>query len=186
MLIPHFSITSLWERGGIDSWLDETTLSWQTCYRIAKYISILFSKWYCLDTVQGLSRLSLVILNTAIWSMKIYWNHWWQTNFCRRNVVQYVISWYKLLLFFLYILTCPDNKVHGANMGPTWVLSAPDGPHAGPRNTAIKISLLEKKFVCHWLNSDPVSPLLLIPQITNPLCAWHFIARYLFDHLLGM
>ena len=22
----------------------------------------------------------------------------------------------------------PDSKVHGANMGPTWVLSAPDGP----------------------------------------------------------
>ena len=25
----------------------------------------------------------------------------------------------------------PDNKVHGANMGPTWVLSAPDGSHVG-------------------------------------------------------
>ena len=23
----------------------------------------------------------------------------------------------------------PDSKVHGANMGPTWVLSAPDRPH---------------------------------------------------------
>ena len=23
----------------------------------------------------------------------------------------------------------PDNKVHGANMGPAWVLSATDGPH---------------------------------------------------------
>ena len=23
----------------------------------------------------------------------------------------------------------PDNKVHGANMGPTWVLSAPYWPH---------------------------------------------------------
>ena len=27
----------------------------------------------------------------------------------------------------------PDSKVHGANMGPTWVLSAPDGPHVGPQ-----------------------------------------------------
>ena len=25
----------------------------------------------------------------------------------------------------------PDSNVHGANMGPTWVLSAPDGPHVG-------------------------------------------------------
>ena len=31
----------------------------------------------------------------------------------------------------------PDNKVHGANMGLTWVLSAPDGPHIGPMNLAI-------------------------------------------------
>ena len=26
----------------------------------------------------------------------------------------------------------PDTKVHGANMGPTWVLSAPDGPMLAP------------------------------------------------------
>ena len=33
--------------------------------------------------------------------------------------------------------TIPDSKVHGANMGPTWVLSAPGGPHVGPMNFAI-------------------------------------------------
>ena len=32
----------------------------------------------------------------------------------------------------------PDTKVHGANMGPTWVLSAPDGPHVCPMNLAIR------------------------------------------------
>ena len=32
----------------------------------------------------------------------------------------------------------PDSKVHGANMGPTWVLSAPDGPHMGPMDLAIR------------------------------------------------
>ena len=32
----------------------------------------------------------------------------------------------------------PDNKVHGANMGPTGVLSAPDGPHVVPRNLALR------------------------------------------------
>ena len=26
-------------------------------------------------------------------------------------------------------ITYPDRKVHGVNMGPTWVLSAPDGSH---------------------------------------------------------
>ena len=33
----------------------------------------------------------------------------------------------------------PDSKVHGANMGPTWVLSAPDGPHISPMNFAIRL-----------------------------------------------
>ena len=28
--------------------------------------------------------------------------------------------------------TCPNSKVHGANMGPTWVLSSPGGPHCWP------------------------------------------------------
>ena len=32
----------------------------------------------------------------------------------------------------------PDCKVHWANMGPTWVLSAPDWPHVGPMNLAIR------------------------------------------------
>ena len=33
-----------------------------------------------------------------------------------------------------------DSKVHEANMGPTWVLSAPDGPHVGPINLAIRVA----------------------------------------------
>ena len=32
----------------------------------------------------------------------------------------------------------PDSKVHGANMGPTWVMSAPDEPHISPMNLAIR------------------------------------------------
>ena len=42
----------------------------------------------------------------------------------------------KLCTNFLYI-TIPDSKVHGANMGPTWVLSAPGEPHVGPMNLTI-------------------------------------------------
>ena len=36
-----------------------------------------------------------------------------------------------------------DNKVHGANMGPTWVLSAPDGPHFGLMNLDIRVVISE-------------------------------------------
>ena len=35
----------------------------------------------------------------------------------------------------------PDSKVHGANMGPTWVLLAPGGPHVGPMNLAIWVRI---------------------------------------------
>ena len=31
----------------------------------------------------------------------------------------------------------PDNKVHGANMGPIWERQDPGGPHVGPMNFAI-------------------------------------------------
>ena len=39
----------------------------------------------------------------------------------------------------------PDSKVHGANMGPTWVLSSPDGPHVGPMNLAIRVAYLSEQ-----------------------------------------
>ena len=35
----------------------------------------------------------------------------------------------------------PDSKVHGANMGPTWVLSVPDVSHIGPMNLAFRDTL---------------------------------------------
>ena len=33
----------------------------------------------------------------------------------------------------------PDSKVHGVNMGPTWVRSAPDGSHIGPMKLALRV-----------------------------------------------
>ena len=39
----------------------------------------------------------------------------------------------------LFSYKYPDSKCHGANMGPTWVLSAPDGPHVGPMNLTIRV-----------------------------------------------
>ena len=50
---------------------------------------------------------------------------------------------------FFSLRKYPDNKVHGANMGPTWVLSAPDGPHVGPMNLAIWV------VKCVWLLWTP-------------------------------
>ena len=58
-------------------------------------------------------------------------------KFCR-------ISWSPVYLSINYVEhhhPYPDSKVHGANMGPTWVLSAPDGPHVGLSNLAIRVPL---------------------------------------------
>ena len=43
----------------------------------------------------------------------------------------------------------PDSKVDGTNMGPICVLSAPDGPHVGPRNLAFRDNTCYRK--CHYL-----------------------------------
>ena len=48
-----------------------------------------------------------------------------------KGLVVHIMAWY-------HFDNNPDSKVHGANMGPTWVLSAPDGPHVGPMNLAIR------------------------------------------------
>ena len=32
---------------------------------------------------------------------------------------------------------CPNNKVHGASMGPIWGRQDPGGPHVGPMNFVI-------------------------------------------------
>ena len=50
-------------------------------------------------------------------------------------------GWINADLRGLYYGKFPDSKVHGANMGPNWVLSAPDGPHVGPMNLAIRVGL---------------------------------------------
>ena len=45
----------------------------------------------------------------------------------------------------------PDSKVHGANMGPTWFLSAPGGPHVGPMHLTIGVGLHHPQFLFETL-----------------------------------
>ena len=72
-------------------------------------------QWNCVvrirkGSVHGLNRNRLVPSHNKAWTSTGVW-------YCSNN---------------------PDSKVHGANMVPTWVLSAPDGPHVGPMNLTIK------------------------------------------------
>ena len=47
----------------------------------------------------------------------------------------------------------PDSKVHGVNTGPTCVLAAPDGPHVGPMNLAIREHLILCKYPSQHLTA---------------------------------
>ena len=53
------------------------------------------------------------------------------------RIVEYMV--YKMSKVAISI-SIPDSKVHGANMEPTWVISAPDGLHVGRRNLVIRDS----------------------------------------------
>ena len=55
-------------------------------------------------------------------------------------------SWYDL--FILHYQETHDNKVHGAKMGATWVLSAPGGPHVGLMNLDIMDILHQETAQC--------------------------------------
>ena len=61
------------------------------------------------------------------------------------HIVRLIVTSEKKTFQLNEILCIPDSKVHGANMGPTsptWVVSALDGPHIGPMNLAIRVSIL--------------------------------------------
>ena len=96
---------------------------------------------------------------SVIWnSMTLMWPH------CDTDLTNNARTWYDSFWWYLkrpwiivFIMTdwtsrhssstkiYPASKVHGTNMGPTWVLSAPDGPHVGPRNLAIRVSAISVK-----------------------------------------
>ena len=61
-----------------------------------------------------------------------------QWDDCSDNILTIWCLNGKKVLEKMFMVSHPDSKVHGANMGPTWVLSAPGGPHVGPINLAIR------------------------------------------------
>ena len=54
-------------------------------------------------------------------------------------------------LIWLVVEYNPDNKIHGTNIGPTWVLSATDGPHLGPMKLAINPRTMHSVSGVFWL-----------------------------------
>ena len=81
----------------------------------------------------------------------------------------------------------PDSKVHGADMGPTWVLSAPDGPHIGPNEPCYRgsyyciaceyQSVYRKMYGCHFFNIQLFIELHLI-KIASFQCIICIFSRF--------
>ena len=65
----------------------------------------------------------------------------------------------------------PDGKVRVANMGPTWVLAAPGGPHVGPMNLAIQGTIEI------WEEDEWLHPIVLCGRayLSMPKTQWWFI-----------
>ena len=67
----------------------------------------------------------------------------------------------------------PDSKVHWANMGPTWVLSTPVGPHVSRMNLAIRV----------YISPTPTDIPNLLHQSVNftfpgyQMCTWMMDVR---------
>ena len=60
-----------------------------------------------------------------------------QSSYCN-NYLQCLICVLRLCLALCNVMAVPDNKVHEANTGPTWLLLAPDRPHVDPMNLTIR------------------------------------------------
>ena len=78
------------------------------------------TSWECFNIRHGIgefqhSKIAVIILNCQ----------------CKRGCVIFGVN-------LKYLEHIPDSKVHGANMGSTWILWAPDGPHDGPINLVIR------------------------------------------------
>ena len=52
--------------------------------------------------------------------------------------VDIVLSMGKTSVTEKSIKKVPDSKFHVAHMGPTWILTAPGGPHVSPMNLDIR------------------------------------------------
>ena len=75
----------------------------------------LYSSWLCVNSLRPKQN-----------------DHHFQTYFLCNTQLWWINTNYHNL---------PDSKVHGANMGPIWVLLAPGRPHVGPINLAIRASM---------------------------------------------
>ena len=100
---------------------------------IHSFKTIWFGLHIYLDSNDHNTITSISSVECSIWYLIIWCRcRWFCHPLCRMPIMIFATLWP------VCFISDPDSKVHGANMGPTWVLSAPDGPHVGPMNLAIR------------------------------------------------
>ena len=100
--------------------------------------------WWCCLPVTFLLKVVSCISENLIIHMRLMY-----ILMCKLSLQPSFEAYCKFSAFIVtqLLFTSPDNKVHGANMGPTWLLSAPDGPHVGPMNLAIREGALLRRHI---------------------------------------
>ena len=94
-------------------------------------------------------QLSQPVARPFVRNFSQYGARWWPGDKCAQVIYTFHSYWsyqdthrmiilLKICKIAVLNQSNPDSKIHGANMRPTWDLSAPDGPHDGPMNLAIR------------------------------------------------
>ena len=145
--------------------------------------------------VRGIYPQSFVMIGwvvlTLMWDNVKALQRWWQCDlnpgsptWPPKNVPMHIYQLCEVrreqLLQFSQKADNPDSKVRGANMGPTWVLSAPDGPHVGPMNIAIREMYPSQwqQAWQRWRNQAKNTKSMMtssngnIFRVTGHLCGW--------------
>ena len=100
------------------------------------------------------------------------WNPYMRKISLYLDGAQYVpIIMHTFYILLCFIVASPDSKDHRANMGPTWVLSAPGGSHVGPMNLAITVVLFNCLYIpqCYYSGFIVKGPLCLGRKPKNEL-----------------
>ena len=83
----------------------------------------------------------------SFWQKFHHWPHWklsfWQLSV--QPVAKILSKWQHFHYSVNSNFSIMGSQIEspGTNMGPTWVLSAPDGPHVGPMNHAFRVGKSE-------------------------------------------
>ena len=126
------------------------------------YIKIIVNVIICFIAISSSYKLNFLSYKRHHLFLLAYGDHYhWLNNQgdlhcqdCKSVVIKYCESrcrnWNDnnhLITFPMDIVTYPDSKVHGANMGSIWGRQDPGGPHVSPMNFVIRVSMSQYKLI---------------------------------------